>query len=67
MVSPEALARVARSATNDSLFLAAIQGAYTEAGKNELESFILNNLLPNEQIGELDECDIVSDFFTVFG
>ena len=70
MVSPQTLAQIAQSAASDNSFLAAICGAYTEVGKNELERLILCRLPPDEQTDEqeiLDGCDIVSDFFTVFG
>ena len=67
MVSSESLVQVAQSATNNKPFLAAISEAYTEAGNNVLEQFILDNLPLDEQPGDQDGSDIVSDFFTVFG
>jgi len=67
MVSSSTLAQIAQSAASDDRFLAAIRGAYTEVGKNGLEPFIVDRLPPGMQISELDGCDIVSDFFTVFG
>lgn len=60
------LVQIAQSAAQDLELLAAIGGAYTEFGRNELEQ-CLRLRLPLEEQGTSDRCDLVSDFFTIFG
>lgn len=58
--------RIAQSAADDPDLLATIQEAYTEVGRNNLELLLQHHLKENGQ-ETVEGCDIVSDFFMVFG
>ena len=67
MISPAVFVKIAQSAAGDPTLLEAIQGAYTEVGRNNLEQLLLLHLHLDAGEDVADGRDIVSDFFTVFG
>ena len=68
MASPAAFLSLAQSTVDDHELHPAIYEAYTKTGKNSLEELILDCLSGQTDVEiNPDHCDIVSDFFTIFG